>query len=220
MVLGRAKSGEPIKLTNGFDSWSPLFGPEHGYVNNGGSPLACCALWGSKSNCTWIWALHSIGWLSLVKRWFFVNYSIFNSTNFNSNSNSRIGIGIELQFQFRNWIDPNPVTCPHNTPHIPSCYNNEQTAKQTKALNNSYIYISHVNVAQTVPDISPLMLMHQDPLLVYHLNKLQRGFLMKTLCLQNCSTWLCNSIHTEIYMINYNIYMICGRGDELSAKVY
>ena len=29
-----------------------------------------------------------------------------------------------------------------------------------------YIYISHVNVTQTVPDISPLMPMHQDPLLV------------------------------------------------------
>ena len=29
---------------------------------------------------------------------------------------------------------------PHNTPHIPSRYNNEQTTKQTKAINNSYIY--------------------------------------------------------------------------------
>ena len=34
-------------------------------------------------------------------------------------------------------------------------------------MNNSYIYIYHVNVTQTVPDISPLMPMHQDPLLVY-----------------------------------------------------
>ena len=32
-------------------------------------------------------------------------------------------------------------------------YNNEQTTKQTKAINNSYIYIYHVNVTQTVPDI-------------------------------------------------------------------
>ena len=56
---------------------------------------------------------------------------------------------------------------PHNTPNIPSRYNNEQTTKQTKAINNSYIYISHVNVTQTVPDISPLMPMHQDPLLVW-----------------------------------------------------
>ena len=55
---------------------------------------------------------------------------------------------------------------PHNTPNIPSRYNNEQTTKQTKAINNSYIYIYHVNVTQTVPDISPLMPMHQDPLLV------------------------------------------------------
>ena len=47
-----------------------------------------------------------------------------------------------------------------------SRYNNKQTTKQTKAINNSYIYISHVNVTQTVPDISPLMPMHQDPLLV------------------------------------------------------
>ena len=52
---------------------------------------------------------------------------------------------------------------PHN---IPSRYNNEQTTKQTKAINNSYIYISDVNVTQTVPDISPSMPMHQDPLLV------------------------------------------------------
>ena len=29
---------------------------------------------------------------------------------------------------------------PHNTPHIPSRYNNEQTTKQTKAINNSHIY--------------------------------------------------------------------------------
>ena len=69
--------------------------------------------------------------------------------------------------EFRNWIDPNPATCLHTTPYIPSCYNNEQTTKQTKAINNSYRYISHVNVTQTVPDISPLMPMHQDPLLVF-----------------------------------------------------
>ena len=62
----------------------------------------------------------------------FNSNSIFNSNNFNSNPNS--GIGMELQFQFRNWIDPNPATCPHNTPHISSCYNNEQTTKQTKAI--------------------------------------------------------------------------------------
>ena len=31
---------------------------------------------------------------------------------------------------------------PHNTPHIPSRYNNEQTTEQTKAINNSYIYIN------------------------------------------------------------------------------
>ena len=46
------------------------------------------------------------------------------------------------------------------------------TTKETKAINNSYIYIyiyiSHVNVTQTVPDISPLMPMHQDPLLDCH----------------------------------------------------
>ena len=47
------------------------------------------------------------------------------------------------------------ATCPLNTPHIPSRYNNEQTTKQTKAINNSYIYISHVNVTQTMPDIHP-----------------------------------------------------------------
>ena len=31
-----------------------------------------------------------------------------------------------------------------NTPHIPSRYNNEQTTKQTKAINNSYIQLSAV----------------------------------------------------------------------------
>ena len=30
----------------------------------------------------------------------------------------------------------------HNTPNIPSRCNNEQTTKQTKAINNSYIYIN------------------------------------------------------------------------------
>ena len=38
---------------------------------------------------------------------------------------------------------------------------NKQSYKQL-----IYIYIYHVNVTQTVPDISPLMPMHQDPLLV------------------------------------------------------
>ena len=64
---------------------------------------------------------------------------------------------------------------PHNTPNIPSRYNNEQTTKQTKAINNSYIYISHVNVTQTVPDISPLMPMHQDPLLVKPCHAIKKG---------------------------------------------
>ena len=31
--------------------------------------------------------------------------------------------------------------CPLKTPHIPSIYSNEQTTKETKAINNSYIYI-------------------------------------------------------------------------------
>ena len=42
--------------------------------------------------------------------------------------------------------------------------NKQQKNKGYKQL--IYIYISHVNVTQTVPDISPLMPMHQDPLLV------------------------------------------------------
>ena len=54
----------------------------------------------------------------------FNSNSIFNSTN----TNSGIGIAIELQFQFWNWINPNPAICPHNTPHISSCCNNEQTS--------------------------------------------------------------------------------------------
>ena len=64
-----------------------------------------------------------------------------------------------------------PLDChlPTQKPHIPSSYSvDEQTTKETKAINNSYIYIyiSHVNVTRTVPDISPLMPMHQYPLLV------------------------------------------------------
>ena len=43
---------------------------------------------------------------------------------------------------------------------------NKQTNKNYKQLIYIYIYISHVNVTQTVPDISPLIPMHQDPLLV------------------------------------------------------
>ena len=42
---------------------------------------------------------------------------------------------------------------------------NNKTNKSYKQL-ILYIYISHVNMIQTVPDISPLMPMHQDPLLV------------------------------------------------------
>ena len=43
-------------------------------------------------------------------------------------------------------------------------WTNNKTNKSYKQL--TYIYISHVNVTQTVPDISPLMPMYQDPLLV------------------------------------------------------
>ena len=42
--------------------------------------------------------------------------------------------------------------------------NKQQKNKGYKQL--IYIYISHVNMTQTVPDIPPLMPMHQDPLLV------------------------------------------------------
>ena len=44
-------------------------------------------------------------------------------------------------------------------------WTNNKTNKSYKQL--IYIYISHVNMTQTVSDISPLMPMHQDPLLVY-----------------------------------------------------
>ena len=46
-------------------------------------------------------------------------------------------------------------------------WTNNKTNKSYKQL--IYIYISHVNVTQTVPDISPLMPMHQDPLLVSYI---------------------------------------------------
>ena len=63
-----------------------------------------------------------------------------------------------------------PLDC-----HLPTQYTthtitlqqwtNNKTNKSYKQL--IYIYISHVNVTQTVPDISPLMPMHQDPWLVH-----------------------------------------------------
>ena len=65
-----------------------------------------------------------------------------------------------------------PLDC-----HLPTQYTthtitlqqwtNNKTNKSYKQLIYIYIYISHVNVTQTVPDISPLMPMHQYPLLVY-----------------------------------------------------
>ena len=63
-----------------------------------------------------------------------------------------------------------PIDC-----HLPTQYTTH-TIKLQWWTNNKrnkgykqliYIYISHVNVTQTVPDISPLMPMHQDPWLVY-----------------------------------------------------
>ena len=60
-----------------------------------------------------------------------------------------------------------PLDC-HLPTHTIKLSANEQTTKETTVINNSYIYIyiSHVNVTQTVPDISSLMPMHQGPLLV------------------------------------------------------
>ena len=43
---------------------------------------------------------------------------------------------------------------------------NKQQKKNKGNKQLIYIYISHVNVTQTMPDISLLMPMHQDPLLV------------------------------------------------------
>ena len=54
----------------------------------------------------------------------------------------------------------------HHTYHQVIVMNKQQKNKGYKQLIYIYIYISHVNVTQTVPDISPLMPMHQDPLLV------------------------------------------------------
>ena len=66
-----------------------------------------------------------------------------------------------------------PLDC-----HLPTQYTthtitlqqwtNNKTNKSYKQLIYIYIFISHVNVTQNVPDISPLMPKHQDPLLVNH----------------------------------------------------
>ena len=57
----------------------------------------------------------------------------------------------------------------HHTYHQVTVMKNNKRNKGYKQL--IYIYISHVNVTQTVPDISPLMPMHQDPLLVPYVGK-------------------------------------------------
>ena len=54
----------------------------------------------------------------------------------------------------------------HHTYHQVTVMNKQQKNKGYKQLIYIYIYISHVNVTQTVPYTSPLMPMHQDPLLV------------------------------------------------------
>ena len=59
----------------------------------------------------------------------------------------------------------------HHTYHHVTTMNKQQISKSyNQHIIYIYIYIhtyiSHVNVTQTVPDISPLMPMHQDPLLV------------------------------------------------------
>ena len=92
---------------------------------------------------------------------------------------------------------------PHNTPNIPSRYNNEQTTKQTKAINNSYIYISHVNVTQTVPDISPLMPMHQDPLLVKLFDANSKLLILSLCC------WKKHLMHTRPLLTVFHLQKSC-----------
>ena len=64
----------------------------------------------------------------------------------------------------------------HHTYHQVTVMKNNKRNKGYKQL--IYIYISHVNGTQTVPDISPLMPMHQDPLLVVALGHLYLMSLM------------------------------------------
>ena len=62
-----------------------------------------------------------------------------------------------------------PLDChlpTQNTTHTIKLRTNTKRNKGYRQFIYIYIYISHVNVAQTVPDISPLIPMHQDPLLV------------------------------------------------------
>ena len=67
-------------------------------------------------------------------------------------------------------------------------------------MNNSYIYIYHVNVTQTVPDISPLMPMHQDPLLVLYCRKILR---------ENYSPYHCPACRTTLIATRFWVVMIC-----------
>ena len=70
----------------------------------------------------------------------------------------------------------------HHTYHQVTVMNKRQKKKKGyKQL--IYIYISHVNVTQTVPDISPLMPMHQDPLLVCSLWLKIVGLTVQCMCL-------------------------------------
>ena len=72
-------------------------------------------------------------------------------------------------------------------------------------MNNSYIYIYHVNVTQTVPDISPLMPMHQDPLLVFVV------ILIKLLNKQSSGCW------NKVPLVNVDgLVQDCGNSSVLA----
>ena len=88
--------------------------------------------------------------------------------------------------------------------------NKQQNKESYKQL--IYIYISHVNVTQTVPYISPLMPMHQDPLLAStHIRteglyvKTTIIYQLKRLCVPDCAytkNIFINSIHVSLYDIS------------------
>ena len=71
----------------------------------------------------------------------------FNSTNFNSNSIPELELELSRNSNSGIELTPTlPLSCPNNTPHIPSSYNNVQTTKPTKAINNSYIYTVYIHI--------------------------------------------------------------------------
>ena len=91
----------------------------------------------------------------------------------------------------------------HHTYHQVTVMNKQQKKQRLQTTHiYIYIYIYHVNVTQTMPDISPLMPMHQDPLLGHnlwwHMKWLSQGpmcYILHETCYSPDCLWWHNDIN-------------------------